>query len=541
MEDYDKRASVTGTPDTTPNERTAQPNTDPSTTVFGNTSLGLNAGTPLDKVSVQTGKASKADDLGKKNLSSEQMKAQDEVVRKILEGNYQAALPLMKKMDEETIKSVLHTTKARAEEKPEKYEKMIEFLTSVQGTFEAVSKVRKEHKLSPHDVVSISFVAQNKLQEVASRTSAPRPGNERENYEEGLNLYKRDTGLPRTIRIVPGEGFSILNKSKVRGMFGIGIRSFIGKGTFKKITSTIEVVKEESNYEATSAAQAAARKDSKEHSRADDLAYEGNRAKLLSHPNIVSVSSAFYYKTKAYGDKASSFIMKQCDTDLKSKKNFSYNDETRCQIFEGLANGLKHLHTFKCPPSEKLKSCGFSVEGENTGLEGGVIHRDIRPENILLNTEDDGKGNIKHIVKIGDFGLAESANNPSALAEIVLRFLPPEVDTGKSTPTKAHDMYQAGCTLYEFEYKTTVPWNKIGSRLIGRSALKQKESLAKKMSKGFEDKDYDYKTITEPKEMRRYIISRLIDPNSTKRMTAEQYEEASKHLRKITDASKKQR
>ena len=75
--------------------------------------------------------------------------------------------------------------------------------------------------------------------------------------------------------------------------------------------------------------------------------------------------------------------------------------------------------------------------------ERGVIHRDLKPGNIMI---------AKSGVKVLDFGLAKSAYDDSITASHMVMgtpaYMPPEQRDGKPTDARS-DIYSFGCVLYE--------------------------------------------------------------------------------------------
>lgn len=74
-----------------------------------------------------------------------------------------------------------------------------------------------------------------------------------------------------------------------------------------------------------------------------------------------------------------------------------------------------------------------------------IIHRDIKPQNILVGYEADGLR-----VRVSDFGLAKSVNPLTLLATAAgtLAFKPPEIFAGSKSDSVSADVWALGVTLY---------------------------------------------------------------------------------------------
>jgi serine/threonine-protein kinase len=109
--------------------------------------------------------------------------------------------------------------------------------------------------------------------------------------------------------------------------------------------------------------------------------------------------------------------------DLLSRQSLPFSDLR--QIFDQLLGGLAHAHG------------------------RGVVHRDIKPGNVLLTSDSDGRP----FVKIVDFGIATFEDDaPEALAAGRILgtplFMAPEQARGDAHLTTAVDVYTVGLMLF---------------------------------------------------------------------------------------------
>lgn len=144
---------------------------------------------------------------------------------------------------------------------------------------------------------------------------------------------------------------------------------------------------------------------------------EASAASILDHPNIVGIydvgeDNGNYYIVMEYieGQTLKSLI----------KRRHSLTIPEVIDIMTQLTSGIAHAH------------------------EKGIIHRDIKPQNILIL--DDG------LVKIADFGIAQALNS-NELTETnsvmgSVHYLPPEQANGVGS-TFQSDIYSLGILMYE--------------------------------------------------------------------------------------------
>src|SRR5712692_6452647 len=129
---------------------------------------------------------------------------------------------------------------------------------------------------------------------------------------------------------------------------------------------------------------------------------------------------------------------------------FEYGDESDLHyILMDYIDGqnLKY-HTLTSGPMEPALALDYArqiAEGLDTAFKSGVVHRDIKPQNIVINSQD--------VAKITDFGLARSRETVTLTQSNVFMgtayYIPPEqAESGRSADTRS-DLYSVAAVLFE--------------------------------------------------------------------------------------------
>lgn len=157
----------------------------------------------------------------------------------------------------------------------------------------------------------------------------------------------------------------------------------------------------------------------------------GVLAKLI-HKNIVRVfdSNSFSRAGRLYHFMTVGFVSGESLAKLLGRE-ISLSIPVSLSIQQAILRGLNELHT-QSPP---------------------IIHRDISPDNILLSYEGDRPRAL-----ISDFGLAQSFDQMSAIADAAGKYLymAPECFWGAYLP--ASDVFSAGVVLYRM-VTGDFPWD----------------------------------------------------------------------------------
>ncbi|UKJ90165.1 protein kinase [Theileria orientalis] len=182
------------------------------------------------------------------------------------------------------------------------------------------------------------------------------------------------------------------------------------------------------------------------------LVMEVNVIRELNHPNIVRYIDRMIDKKR----QLLYILMEYCDSgDLGENMRQFYkhyklvNEQVIFDIALQLIFALAYCHNCKI--------------GTKTGK---VLHRDLKPQNIVLSTKQNKDGNKSYVCKIGDFGLCRQIGMSSFANSCVgtpYYWCPELLLSSTKNYDDKMDMWALGCVLYElstgktpFHYTTTL-------------------------------------------------------------------------------------
>jgi len=157
----------------------------------------------------------------------------------------------------------------------------------------------------------------------------------------------------------------------------------------------------------------------------DRLAAEAKTVARLSHPNIVAVFDQGSHEGAPY------VVM----------------EYVRGRTLREVLNDRRRLD-----PSESLAVLEQLLAALAVAHRAGLVHRDVKPENILVAPPPNGSGDlVDAVVKVADFGLAhavEVGRNTSGQLLATAEYVAPEIVSDGRADARA-DVYSAGIVLFE--------------------------------------------------------------------------------------------
>lgn len=144
---------------------------------------------------------------------------------------------------------------------------------------------------------------------------------------------------------------------------------------------------------------------------------EALAAAKLSHPNIVNIF----------------------DVGQQNSKHYIVMEYVEGQTLQEIISSQGPI-----PVNQALNITAMICDGLQAAHDKGIIHRDVKPHNILITNSG--------IVKVADFGIAQAISKKTLTfnGHIVgtVHYIAPEQAKGEPV-TPATDIYSLGCVLYE--------------------------------------------------------------------------------------------
>ncbi len=280
-------------------------------------------------------------------------------------------------------------------------------LGSQEGTYVNGKRVRVA-RLSPGDLLRVGSVTLEVLDgEPEKKPISATSGKEAREEEKSAPPPRRPKGkLPPRKRDLERVGTEI---------GGYKILEFLGRGGMGTVYRALQV-----SLQREVALKLLRRERTKDPAFVEDFVREARAAARFNHPNVVHV-----YDVGHEGD-VYFYSMELMD---------------RGSLEEELAE------RGKLPWEEALKVIRDAARGLRYAEEMGVVHRDIKPDNLMRNSQG--------MTKIADLGLAAATGETSEGGEGEEKkkifgtphFISPEQARGEAVDVRS-DIYSLGCTFY---------------------------------------------------------------------------------------------
>ncbi|MBO0792103.1 MAG: protein kinase [Ktedonobacteraceae bacterium] len=129
---------------------------------------------------------------------------------------------------------------------------------------------------------------------------------------------------------------------------------------------------------------------------------------------------------------------------------FDYGDDNNMHFIamDYIDGESLKYHMINDGPMDPLRALDYAhqiAEGLNTAHKQGVVHRDIKPQNILINSQN--------VVKLTDFGLARgkemvTLTHSNVFMGTAYYIAPEQADDGRAADTRS-DLYSVATVLFE--------------------------------------------------------------------------------------------
>ena len=224
-------------------------------------------------------------------------------------------------------------------------------------------------------------------------------------------------GGPRTMPRMSGHGIVIVgrviaNRYRIDSLLGAGAVGAVYKATHVDLPRTFAIKVLHPHYRTDAGLMSS-------------LRAEARAASLLDHPNVTAVQD--------FGEEPDGLVYIVME----------YLPGVNLQV---VLDEVRRL-----PPQRAIAIMLQVCSALTAAHERGIVHRDVKPDNIMLVPSKDDEGNAIEIVKVCDFGIAALDTTPNPHAPEwtagTPEYMAPEQAHGLAEPRS--DVYACGIVLYE--------------------------------------------------------------------------------------------
>jgi tRNA A-37 threonylcarbamoyl transferase component Bud32 len=221
---------------------------------------------------------------------------------------------------------------------------------------------------------------------------------------------------PRTMPRIPGghgivtAGRVIANRYRIESLLGAGAIGAVYKATHVDLPRTFAIKVLHPSYRTDAQLM-------------QSLRAEARAASLLDHPNVTAVQD--------FGEEPDGLVYVVME----------YLAGANLQVALGEAR--------RFPPERAIAIMLQLCSALAAAHDRGIVHRDVKPDNIMLVPSRDDEGNAVELVKVCDFGIAalDSATAPREWTAGTPEYMAPEQAHGLADARS--DVYACGVVLYE--------------------------------------------------------------------------------------------
>lgn len=234
----------------------------------------------------------------------------------------------------------------------------------------------------------------------------------KQEFSKDMDKCPHDGTVLTPVSVEPGVGTIIAGKYEVLSVIGGGAMGLVYKArhTLMKRIVAVKVLRPNMALDETTVSR---------------FQKESEALSVLDHPNILKVFD-FGLNEQGQPYLVTDYLEGDTLADILNKdERIEY--KRAVELFKQVSSALSHAH------------------------KNGVIHRDMKPSNIMLVRDDEGN----EVVKILDFGIAKVTDDAESSTQLTKTgevfgsplYMSPEQCRGKKLDARS-DIYSIGCVLY---------------------------------------------------------------------------------------------